>query len=90
MKGIKVWSVYMIEAENGFLYTGITKDLKRRFLEHTTSKKSAKFFRSSPAKKMVFKKKGYSYSEALKEECRIKKLTKTQKLKLIQASLKGK
>jgi putative endonuclease len=87
---LKEWSVYIIEAENGFFYTGITKDLKRRFLEHTVTSKSAKFFRTSPAKKIVFSRKGFSYSEALKEEWRIKKLSRLQKLKLIRSRMKGK
>jgi putative endonuclease len=73
----------MIEAENGSLYTGITKDLARRFLEHTTSEKSAKFFRSSPAKKMVFSKAGFTYSAALIEEARIKKLSKLKKIEFL-------
>ena len=86
MKAETVWSVYMIEAENGSIYTGITKDLERRFLEHTSSDKSAKFFRSSPAKEMVFSKKGFTYSEALIEEARIKKLTKEKKLEFVENS----
>ena len=90
MKVLKEWSVYMIEAENGCLYTGITKDPERRFEEHSSSPKSAKFFRSSPPKKMVFSKKGFTYSEALKEEARIKKLTKADKLDFIRLSAKAK
>jgi putative endonuclease len=80
----------MIEAENGSLYTGITKDLERRFLEHTTSEKSAKFFRSSPAKAMVFSKAGFTYSTALIEEARIKKLSKLKKIELVAAQTKAK
>ena len=83
-KVLKEWSLYIIEAENGFLYTGITKDLQRRFEEHQSSDKAAKFFRSSPPKAMVYSKKGFTYSEALKEEARIKRLPKSEKLALIQ------
>jgi putative endonuclease len=90
MKEKKEWLVYMIEAENGFLYTGITKDLERRFQEHLTSPKSAKFFRSSPPKKMVYSKKGFSYSGALIEEHRIKKLTREQKDAFIRAKVEKK
>ena len=77
------WIVYIIEAENGHFYTGITKNLERRFLEHTDSPKAAKFFRRSPPKKIAYFKEGFSHSEALKEERRIKKLTRPEKVVLI-------
>ena len=78
-----IWIVYIVEAENGHFYTGITKDLERRFQEHISSPKSAKFFRRSPAKKIVYFKAGFSHSEALKEERRIKSLSRTEKLAMI-------
>jgi len=31
------WTVYIIETENGKLYTGIAKDLERRFEQHRTA-----------------------------------------------------
>ena len=76
------WFVYIIEAENGFLYTGITKDLERRFSEHQDSPKAAKFFRRSPPKKIHYSKGGLDHSEALKLEAQIKKMKRTDKLKL--------
>jgi putative endonuclease len=76
------WFVYIIEAENGFLYTGITKDLERRFSEHQEGPKAAKFFRRSPPKKIHYSKGGLNHSEALKLEAQIKKMCRWEKLNL--------
>jgi len=76
------WFVYLIEAENGFLYTGITKDLERRIREHQEGKKGAKFFRRSPPKRFVVKSGPFTRSVALKLEIKIKGLTRAEKLKL--------
>ena len=78
------WSVYIIQASNGNLYTGITKDVERRFNEHKDGVKGAKFFRSATPEKIVFRKEGLTHSEALKEELRIKKLKREQKMELIK------
>lgn len=80
-----VWFVYIIENEKGFYYTGITTDVDRRFREHSTSKKGAKFFKTGAPVKVVFKKKFPDRSLATKFECRVKKLTRLQKIKLISS-----
>ncbi len=79
--GIK-WFVYLIEAENGFLYTGITTDLTRRLREHKDGKKGAKFFRRSPPSRVLLHSGPYLHSIALRLEYRIKQMNRTQKLKL--------
>lgn len=38
--------LYMLECENGSLYTGYTKDLAVRYRQHRAGKQSAKFTRS--------------------------------------------
>lgn len=77
------WKVYLIEAENGKLYTGITTDLKRRLSEHMHSSKGAKFFLFSAALKLVYEEDHENRSEASKREYAIKKMTRAQKLELI-------
>lgn len=76
------WFVYIIEAENGHLYTGITTDLDRRFSEHQQGK-GARFFKTSPAKVMVYHESATDRSAASKREAAIKKLSRLQKLQLI-------
>jgi putative endonuclease len=78
------WEVYIVEAENGKLYTGIAKDSKRRFEEHMSSPKGAKFFRSSKPKEILYCEKQPNRSEASKREAAIKKLSRKQKLLLVE------
>jgi len=80
----KSWTVYIIQTDNGKLYTGITTDLKRRFLEHKESKRGAKFFKISGPKKIVYKECQPSRSKASKREAEIKKMKREQKLRLIK------
>ena len=80
----KEWFVYMVEAENGYLYTGITTDLARRFSEHQTKQAGAKFFNSSPPKKIVFHEPHSNRSSASKREASIKKLSRKEKIALIK------
>ena len=79
------WWLYVISTERGALYTGITKDLLRRFKEHS-GVGGAKFFRTSPPKEVVFTAGGLTHSQALKFERKVKQLTKVQKMKLIESS----
>jgi len=77
------WFVYIIEAENGHLYTGITTDLERRFSEHKTKQGGARFFHTSAAKQMVYHEPHPDRSSASKREAAIKKLSRKNKIQLI-------
>ena len=79
------WYVYIVRASDQTLYTGITTDLKRRLAEHQSGKAGAKYFRGRTALEMVFTESSTSRSSASKREAEIKKLTRTQKLSLIDA-----
>ena len=77
--------VYMILTENNTLYCGYTNDIEKRFNEHLCGK-GAKYTRANKPIKIVYTKEFTSKSEAQKEEYRIKhKLTREQKLKLINS-----
>lgn len=77
------WFLYIVETVDGKLYTGITTDVERRFKEHCENKKGAKFFRSSVPKKIVYCEQLEDRSAASKREAQVKKLTRVNKLKLI-------
>ena len=79
------WYVYIVECADGSLYTGITTDVNRRLLEHNYSFKSAKYTRSRRPVRLVWTKEVTGRSEASKEECRIKRLKRKQKLELINS-----
>ena len=78
------WFVYIVEAENGHLYTGITTNLERRFSQHQSKQGGAKFFHTSSAKKMVYHETHPDRSSASKREAAIKKLSRKKKIDLIQ------
>lgn len=80
-----VYYVYIVETSGNTLYTGITTNLERRILEHNSHTiKSAKYTRSFDSCKLVYSEPFPDRSLATKREIEIKKLTKAQKLILIQ------
>ena len=80
------WFVYMIEASDRSLYTGVTTDVQRRFAEHGDTDKGAKYFRGRKPLKVVYTQSLPDRSSALKREAEIKKLTRQNKLQLIGSS----
>ncbi|MGZ0654194.1 GIY-YIG nuclease family protein [Coraliomargarita sp. W4R53] len=79
------WSVYMICCADGSFYTGISTDVARRFEEHASgSPKSAKYVRGRAPLKLIYTKEIGTQSEATIEERRIKRLTKAQKVRLLE------
>jgi putative endonuclease len=73
------WSIYIIEADDQSLYTGITTDVERRFAEHSSGPLGAKFFNGRTPIKIVYREDGHNRSTASKREIEIKKLTRLQK-----------
>ncbi len=85
------WSVYIITASDGSLYTGITLDVERRFEEHCSGKTGAKYFnRGRRPVAVVYRENGLSRSAASQRESGIKKMTRAQKLALVAACDTGK
>jgi putative endonuclease len=80
---LSAWFVYIVEAENGHFYTGITTDLARRLTEHQTKQGGARFFHTSAAKQIVYQEPHPDRSSASKREAAIKKLSRKAKITLI-------
>jgi len=78
-----VWEVYIIKTKSGKLYTGITNNLERRFGEHQTRQKGARFFHFSNPESIVFREPHPNRSSASKREVSIKKMSRKEKLELI-------
>ncbi|MCY1410515.1 GIY-YIG catalytic domain protein [compost metagenome] len=78
----KPWYVYLVRAENGSLYCGISDDPHRRFAAHQRGK-GARFFYSSPAVALVYIEACIDKAEALRQERLIKKLRKSAKEALV-------
>jgi putative endonuclease len=77
------WFVYIIEATDGSLYTGVTTDIDRRFGEHLDKRSGARFFRARQPLSVVYSENHPDRSSAQKRESEIKKLTRKKKLDLI-------
>lgn len=77
------WFVYMIEASDGSLYTGITTDVARRFAEHRDGKQGARYFKGRQPRQVVYVEPAEDRSSASKREAAIKQLRRNQKLELI-------
>lgn len=77
--------VYILQTERDTLYCGYTDDVEKRYQAHLEGK-GAKYTRANKPVKLLWQKEFETKSEALKEEYRIKhKLTKEQKLALINS-----
>ena len=77
------WYVYIIKASDGSLYTGITTDVQRRFNEHCSPEKGARFFRGRKPVEVVYTETHPDRSSALKREAAIKRLSRGEKIELI-------
>ncbi|MDP5032210.1 MAG: GIY-YIG nuclease family protein [Paraglaciecola sp.] len=79
-----MWFVYIIENKFGHFYTGICKDMARRFNEHNSSgPKCAKALKGKGPLTLRYCCRMSDHSAALKMEIWIKKLTKADKLHLV-------
>ena len=79
-----MYYLYIIKCADKTLYSGITTDLVRRVKEHNTSKKGAKYTRSRRPVKLAYSKKFRNRSTASKAEAKLKKLSRSEKLKLVR------
>ena len=79
----KSWKLYILRCCDGTLYTGITTDVDRRLEEHRTGK-GAKYTRGRGPLELVYREVCGDKSAALKREAEIKKLPRTEKMKLIE------
>lgn len=78
-----MYYLYILECADTTFYTGITTDLDRRLKEHNYSDLWAKYTASRRPVALVYFSEFENRSLATKEELRIKKLTKKQKIDLI-------
>ena len=76
------WKLYILQCCDGSLYTGITTDVEKRFAVHNSGK-GAKYTRGRRPLQLVYKEECANHSTALKRELEIKKLTREEKLKMI-------
>ena len=74
---------YILQCSDGTYYTGWTTDLDRRLRAHN-EKKGAKYTKNRTPVSLVYYETFGSKTEALRRECAIKRLTRSEKEALIR------
>ncbi len=79
-----VYYLYILTCADRTLYTGITTDVEKRVDEHNRGLVGAKYTRSRLPVFLSYVKEVGDRAEALKEEYKMKQLSREQKLALIK------
>jgi len=87
-KSLTDWVCYLLGCADGTLYCGISNDLDKRLAAHNAGE-GAKYTRGRAPLKLVYCESCGDKSTALKREIAVKKLTRTEKLLLIEANQKS-
>jgi putative endonuclease len=75
--------VYILRCGDGSLYTGVTKDLERRIAQHRAGRAS-RYTRSRLPVSVVWSREVETWGDALREEIRIKALSRAAKEELLR------
>lgn len=81
-----MYYLYILLCADDTLYTGVTNDLKRRVEEHNEGKIGAKYTKGRRPVRLLYSKKFKNKQLAMKEECKIKKLSRNKKFKFIETN----
>ncbi|PKO84096.1 MAG: hypothetical protein CVU17_05835 [Betaproteobacteria bacterium HGW-Betaproteobacteria-11] len=68
------WFVYLLECTDGSIYTGIARDVEKRFIAHQQGK-GARYTRSHPPLRVLASESWPDRGAALRAEWRLKQLT---------------
>ncbi len=82
MEDAKNYHLYIVTCSDGTLYTGISLDVTKRVALHNLGR-GAKYTRSRLPVELVYQEIYTSKGEALSREYQVKKMTRSQKLALI-------
>jgi putative endonuclease len=85
--------VYVVRCADDTFYTGYTVNLEKRLAEHngegtsiTAKSSGARYTRGRRPVKLLYSEEFTTRSEALRRECDIKKLSRVEKMKLVQSN----
>ena len=81
------WFVYLVRCQDTTFYCGIAKDLNRRLEEHNSTDKGAKYTRGRRPVKLVYTEKAATRAQATQREGQIKRMTRAEKMALIQTAI---
>jgi len=77
------WHVYVLRCRDGSLYTGATNDVARRLARHASGE-GARYTRARLPVVLVYSERAEDRSAALRREAALKRLTRAEKLALIE------
>ena len=84
-----IWFVYLVRCRDATLYCGIAKDLARRLEEHNSPDKGAKYTRGRQPVQLVYAEEVSSRAHATQREGQIKRMTRREKMTLIETFTAG-
>jgi putative endonuclease len=76
---------YLVRCSDGTLYAGSTPDLGKRLHEHNYLKSGARYTKARRPVEIAHAEYFRTISEARKRECELKKLSRAEKLSLLQS-----
>lgn len=79
----KIFYTYLILTENNTYYCGYTDDIEKRYKKHQEGS-GAKYTKANKPVKIAYLEEFTTKSEAMKEEYRIKHLSRQEKEKLVK------
>ncbi|WP_338558606.1 GIY-YIG nuclease family protein [Erwinia sp. E_sp_B04_7] len=77
------WRLYILRTASGMLYTGITNDVARRFMQHQSGK-GAKALRGKGPLELLFHCEAGDRSMASQLEYQVKQLKRLEKIRLVE------
>lgn len=83
-----MWFVYILLCEDKSLYTGVSNNLEKRFLEHKGGK-GGRYTRSHKPIKMIYSEELPNQSDALKRERQIKGWPREKKIRIVNLKFKA-
>lgn len=79
------WTVYILKCGDGTFYTGIAKDLQKRFKAHSEGK-GAKYTRTRLPLEILYQETCKGRAHALVRECAVKALPRKKKEALVNTA----
>ena len=81
-----MYHLYILRCADETLYTGITTDLERRLAEHNGDlPRGAKYTQARRPVTLVYQRRFRTRSIAQREEARVKRLSRSEKISLIES-----
>lgn len=79
----KFW-VYVLRTSGDTLYIGQTQDLEARLAQHRSHVRGAKYLAYFDSFELIYTQEFASRSEAMRQEAKLKRLTRAQKEELVR------